>query len=96
MKGDPEERALAVGRYLAGSGATVRTAAKVFGVSKSTIWKDQMRLRRLSPGLWGEVRKVLLKNKAERHLRGGEATRCKYLRQAGAPHPPAGPGDWGG
>ena len=93
MKGDPEERALAVGRYLAGSGATVRTAAKVFGVSKSTIWKDQMRLRRLSPGLWREVRKVLLKNKAERHMRGGEATRCKYLRQARALHPPDGPGD---
>ena len=85
MKGDTEERALAVGRYLAGSGATVRTAAKVFGVSKSTIWKDQMRLRRLSPGLWREVRKVLLKNKAERHLRGGEATRCKYLHRAARP-----------
>ena len=85
MKGDPEERAMAVGRYLAGSGATVRTAAKVFGVSKSTIWKDQMRLRRLSPGLWREVSKVLLKNKAERHLRGGEATRCKYLHRAARP-----------
>ena len=88
MKGDPEERALAVGRYLAGSGATVRTAAGVFGVSKSTIWKDQMRLRQLSPGLWRDVRKVLLKNKAERHLRGGEATRCKYLRRAHATPPP--------
>ena len=100
MKGDPEERALAVGRYLARSGATVRTAAGVFGVSKSTIWKDQARLQRLHPGLWQEVRKVLLKNKAERHLRGGEATRSKYRRLAGrppgapaqktAPHPCAG------
>ncbi len=100
MKGDPEERALAVGQYLARSGATVRAAAGVFGVSKSTIWKDQARLQRLHPGLWQEVRKVLLKNKAERHLRGGEATRSKYRRLAGrppgapaqktAPHPCAG------
>ena len=52
MKGDPEERAIAVGRYIAGTGATVRAAAVVFGVSKSTIWKDQARLRRTSPGLW--------------------------------------------
>ena len=46
MKGDPEERAAAVGRYIVESGATVRAAAAVFGVSKSTIWKDQHRLRR--------------------------------------------------
>ena len=77
MKGDPEERAIAVGRYIAGTGATVRAAAVVFGVSKSTIWKDQARLRRTSPGLWAEVQK----NKAERHLRGGEATRLKYLHK---------------
>lgn len=88
MKGDPEERAMEVGRYLVRSGATVRAAARVFGVSKSTIWKDQTRLRRLNPGLWAEVRKVLQKNKAERHLRGGEATRSKYLRSAQHRHPP--------
>ena len=70
MKGDPEERAIAVGRYIAGTGATVRAAAVVFGVSKSTIWKDQARLRRTSPGLWAEVQAVVQKNKAERHLRG--------------------------
>ena len=63
MKGDPEERAVQIGRYLVQSGATVRAAAQVFGVSKSTVWKDQCRLY----------------NKAQRHLRGGEATRCKYL-----------------
>ena len=74
MKGDPEERAIAVGRYIAGTGATVRAAAVVFGVSKSTIWKDQARLRRTSPA-------VVQKNKAERHLRGGEATRLKYLHK---------------
>lgn len=88
MKGDPEERAVTVGRYLVRSGATVRAAALVFGVSKSTIWKDQTRLRQLNPGLWAEVRKVLQKNKAERHLRGGEATRCKYLQGARHRHPP--------
>ena len=71
MKGDPEERAAAVGRYIA-----------VFGVSKSTIWKDQHRLRRQNPGLWAEVQAVVQKNKAERHLRGGEATRRKYLHTA--------------
>ena len=78
MKGDPEERAVQIGRYLVQSGATVRAAAQVFGVSKSTVWKDQCRLQHLAPGLWQEVRAVLLYNKAQRHLRGGEATRCKY------------------
>lgn len=79
MKGDPEERAVEVGRYIVQTGATVRAAAGVFGVSKSTIWKDQARLRRQNPGLWAEVQQVVSKNKAERHLRGGEATRQKYL-----------------
>ena len=82
MKGDPEERAVAVGRYIVRTGATVRAAAEVFGVSKSTVWKDQARLRSRDPGLWGEVRQVMLKNKAERHLRGGEATKQKYLHSA--------------
>ena len=81
MKGDPEERAVAVGRYIVRSGATVRAAAAVFGVSKSTIWKDQVRLRHTNPGLWAEVQTVVQRNKAERHLRGGEATRRKYLRK---------------
>ena len=65
MKGVPEERAVAVGRYIVRTGATVRAAAEVFGVSKSTVWKDQARLRSRDPGLWGEVRQVMLKNKAE-------------------------------
>lgn len=80
MKGDPEDRAVEVGRYIVQSGATVRAAAAVFGVSKSTIWKDQARLRHRSPGLWAEVQQVVQRNKSERHLRGGEATRQKYLR----------------
>lgn len=53
MKGDPEERAAAVGRYIVESGATVRAAAAVFGVSKSTIWKDQHRLAPPEPGPLG-------------------------------------------
>ena len=87
MKGDPEERAAAVGRYIVQSGATVRAAAAVFGVSKSTIWKDQHRLRHQNPGLWAEVQAVVQKNKAERHLRGGEATRRKYLRRSSCTGP---------
>ena len=87
--GDADERALEIGRYIAANSATVRATAAVFGVSKSTVWKDQTRLKRQAPALWREVQQVLQKNKAERHLRGGEATRRKYLRQH-ALHPP----DW--
>ena len=85
--GDADERAMEIGRYIAGSGATVRATAAVFGVSKSTGWKDQSKLRRQAPALWREVQRVLQKNKAERHLRGGEATRRKFLHQNPA-HPP--------
>ena len=85
MKGDPEERAIAIGRYIVQNGATVRRAAAVFGISKSTVWKDHARLRSRDPGLWAEVRAVMRRNKAERHLRGGEATRRKYLQNGLAP-----------
>ena len=77
-----EERVMDVAWYIVEKEATVRAAAKNFGVSKSTIWKDQHRLRRQNPGLWAEVQAVVQKNKAERHLRGGEATRRKYLHTA--------------
>ncbi|WP_294451157.1 sporulation transcriptional regulator SpoIIID [uncultured Gemmiger sp.] len=87
MRGDAEERAVEVGRYIVQHGTTVRATAAVFGVSKSTVWKDQTRLRRQNPALWREVQRVLQKNKAERHLRGGEATRRKFLRMSGS-HPP--------
>ena len=61
-------------------GATVRQAAKEFGISKSTVHKDcQQRLLFINPALAKEVRKVLEKNKAERHIRGGMATREKYI-----------------
>ncbi len=69
-----------LGSYIAQNGATVRTAAKKFGISKSTVHKDVTeRLERLNKALFEEVRAVLDKNKAERHMRGGEATKQKYI-----------------
>ena len=62
---------------------TVRGAAAVFGISKSTVHKDvSENLRREDPALYEEVRKLLDKNREERHLRGGEATRKKYAKEA--------------
>ena len=82
MKGNPEERAVLLGQYIVQHGATVRGAAQVFGISKSTVHKDvTCRLRRQSPQLFREVQRVLGRNKAERHLRGGAATRQKYASQ---------------
>ncbi|MGN0551687.1 MAG: sporulation transcriptional regulator SpoIIID [Acutalibacteraceae bacterium] len=81
MKGIVEERAMELGRYIIESGATVRSAAKKFGVSKSTVHKDVSdRLKSVNPGLYKEVKAVLEINKAQRHIRGGIATRNKYLR----------------
>jgi putative DeoR family transcriptional regulator (stage III sporulation protein D) len=81
MKGDPDQRAVALGEYIAQHRATVRAAAAVFHISKSTVHKDVCwRLRRQAPALWAQVHAVLAQNKAERHLRGGEATREKYAR----------------
>ena len=80
MKGNVEERAVKLGEYIIEKKTTVRDAAKAFGISKSTVHKDlTTRLPRLNPGLFKEVRAVLDVNKEERHLRGGEATRKKYL-----------------
>ncbi len=80
MKGNVEERAVKLGEYIIEKKTTVRDSAKVFGISKSTVHKDlTARLPRLNPGLYKEVRAVLDVNKEERHLRGGEATRRKYL-----------------
>lgn len=77
-----EERALQIGQYIIESNATVRQAAKRFGVSKSTVHKDVTeRLATVNQSLATEVKKVLDVNKAERHLRGGEATREKYLHK---------------
>ena len=74
-----EERACALAVYIIETGATVRAAAKHFGISKSTVHKDlQQRLQNCHPALYAQVRPVLDLNKQERHIRGGMATRRKY------------------
>ena len=79
MKGDPEQRAVQLGEYIVAHHATVRGAAQAFGCSKSTVHKDvSTRLRAVSPGLFAQVQAVLARNKAERHLRGGAATRRRW------------------
>lgn len=81
MKGLPEERTILAAEYIIRNGATVRSAAKKFGVSKSTIHKDvSERLRFLNTELYSEVKAVLEKNKQERHIRGGKATKEKYAK----------------
>ena len=82
MRADPEQRAVQLAEYIVERGATVRAAAAAFGCSKSTVHKDvAVRLRMLQPELFRQVRAVLACNKAERHLRGGAATRRKYSRR---------------
>ena len=72
-------RCVVLGEYLAKTRTTVRQAAAVFGVSKSTVHKDVTEtLRFVNQPLWQQVQQVLQQNKEERHLRGGEATRIKY------------------
>mgnify|MGYP000706666260 FL=1 len=80
MKDYIEERVLELARYIIENGATVRSTAVKFRISKSTVHKDiTVRLREINPGLAAEVKEVLENNKAERHIRGGLATREKYL-----------------
>ena len=80
MKDYIEERAVEIEGYIIETKATVRQTAKRFGVSKSTVHKDcTERLRQINPALAAETRKVLDVNKSERHIRGGLATREKYL-----------------
>lgn len=82
MKGYIEERAMEIAVYIIEHNATVRQTAKKFGVSKSTVHKDLVdRLPMVNPGLASEARKILDVNKSERHIRGGLATREKYLRE---------------
>ena len=84
MKDYIEERAVEIAYYIIEHKATVRQTAKIFGVSKSTVHKDVTeRLLKINPALAGEARKVLKVNKQERHIRGGFATREKYLHQHG-------------
>lgn len=82
MKVYIEERAAEIANYMIENNATVRQAAKYFGISKSTVHKDVTeRLVQVNPGLAAEVRKVIQVNKNERHLRGGQATKEKYAHQ---------------
>lgn len=76
------DRVIAVAGYIIENNATVRQTAKEFGISKSTVHKDVTdRLMQLHPALAAQARKVLDVNKSERHIRGGMATREKYLHQ---------------
>ncbi len=79
LKTDIERRAIELAEYIIENKTTVRAAAKKYGVSKSTVHKDMTdRLRSIDRTLYTQVRQVLETNKAERHLRGGAATRRKY------------------
>ena len=81
MKGYIEERAVKTPEYIINHRSTVRQAAKQFGVSKSTVHKDVTnRLGRINPDLAEKTRKILDKNKQERHIRGGQATKEKYMK----------------
>lgn len=82
MKDYIEERAVEIANYIIETKATVRQTAKKFGVCKSTVHKDVTeRLVRLNPSLASQARSVLDLNKSERHIRGGLATREKYLHR---------------
>ncbi len=79
MKDYIEERALEIAKYIISSKTTVRDAAKIFGVSKSTVHKDVTeRLPRINPNVALQVKEIMDQNKAERHIRGGRATKIKY------------------
>ena len=81
MKSEFETRCVTLGEYIIENKATVRKTAEVFNISKSTVHIDvTKRLRDISPSLAEEVYGVLQENKAQRHLRGGEATKEKYLK----------------
>jgi putative DeoR family transcriptional regulator (stage III sporulation protein D) len=76
-----EERALEIAKYIISSKTTVRDAAKIFGVCKSTVHRDvTVRLPKINPSVAEQVREVLNINTNERHLRGGRATKMKYRR----------------
>ena len=77
-----KERSVSLATYLVENHATVRATAQRFGISKSTVHKDiTVHLKQINPPLYHKVQKILEQNKDERHIRGGEATKQKYLRQ---------------
>ncbi|MBQ6718520.1 MAG: sporulation transcriptional regulator SpoIIID [Clostridia bacterium] len=79
MREFSDDRAVVLGEYIIDTGATVRATAKVFNISKSTVHKDVTeRLLHINRELYRQVDAVLQKNKSERHIRGGLATRRKY------------------
>ena len=79
MKSHIEQRAVIIAKYILEKQATVRQTAKVFGVSKSTIHKDMTeRLPKINPSIAEQTQNILELNKAERHIRGGKATKLKY------------------
>jgi len=78
---DIESRAVTLAKHIIETGNTVRDTAKIFGISKSTVHKDVTeRLKKSNPEIYSTVKQILDKNKAERHLRGGEATRQKFIK----------------
>ena len=79
MKSHIEQRAVTIAKYILEKQSTVRQTAKVFGVSKSTVHKDVT--EEIQPTLASEVKQILEKNKSERHIRGGMATKLKYQQQ---------------
>ena len=82
MKVKGKERSEILGEYVIETGATVRVCAFRFGVSKSTVHKDlSQKLKYVNQGMYEEVKEILQKNKSERHIRGGEATRKKYMQR---------------
>ena len=77
-----KERCEAFAEYVIETGATVRQTASHFGISKSTVHKDlAYKLKIINPALYLRVKEILDKNKSERHLRGGEATKQKYIQK---------------
>lgn len=75
------ERCEVLAEYIIENGATVRNTARYFGISKSTVHKDvSHKLKYINPGMYESTKEILCINKAERHLRGGEATRQKYMK----------------
>ncbi|MDD6727720.1 MAG: sporulation transcriptional regulator SpoIIID [Eubacteriales bacterium] len=81
MIGNVERRCIELGHYIVENKATVRQTASVFGISKSTVHNDvTKRLSNINPLLCSEVKAILDENKAQRHIRGGLATKEKYIK----------------
>ena len=79
---DKTQRCIVFANYIIENNATVRSAAAKFGISKSTVHKDITEKQQyVNPALYEAVKKILEKNKAERHMRGGEATKNKYIKE---------------